>query len=278
MKQYKYSLDSTSKKFICPKCNKGTLVKYVENALGTHLSDLYGRCDRETSCGYHCSPVSEKVTVDNVIEVIEPSFHSGELLEKSFVLGVNNNFIKFLKTIFSEEEVKEIVLKYSISNSKRWDGAATFWQIDNCSRVHAGKILQYNPVTGKRVKDENGKGLIDWAHSVLKRNGTLKEFNLRQCLFGLHLIYETTVKTIALVESEKTAIIMSFKYEMLLPIKELTIIAFPDKSEYNDWLNKAKELNGFGFNIIVNHWLESTNYESGTDIADVFIIEKKKQK
>jgi hypothetical protein len=269
-------------------------VKYIENETGTYLSDQYGRCDRESSCGYHYTTVNEKVIVNQMKELIEPSFHCIELLGKSFVRGDTNNFIQFLKTIFSEEEVKEIVIKYLISNSKRWDGATTFWQIDNCSRIHAGKILQYNPVTGKRVKDENGKGLIDWAHSVLKRNGILKEFNLRQCLFGLHLIYETTVNTIALVESEKTAIIMSvfkpqytwlatgskhgFKYDMLKPIKEFSIIAFPDKSEYNDWNNKAQELNGFGFNIIVNHWLESTNYESGTDIADVFIIEKKKQK
>ena len=47
-----------------------------------------------------------------------------------------------------------------------------------------------------------------------------------------------------------------FKYEMLQPIKDFKIIAFPDKSEYNDWL-------------------EQTTYEDGTDFADVYINENK---
>ncbi|WP_255347637.1 DUF6371 domain-containing protein [Flavobacterium sp. ACAM 123] len=73
---------------------------------------------------------------------------------------------------------------------------------------------------------------------------------MNQCLFGLHLINESNQKTIAVVESEKTAVLISvfkpqytwaatgmkggFKYENLKPIKEFKIIAFPDKSEFND--------------------------------------------
>ena len=67
-----------------------------------------------------------------------------------------------------------------------------------------------------------------------------------------------------------------FKYEMLLPIKQYKIIAFPDKSEYSDWNKKASKLNSFGFDITVNDWLENTSYEVGADFADVLIIEKKK--
>jgi hypothetical protein len=122
----------------------------------------------------------------------------------------------------------------------------------------------------------------------------LNDFVINQCLFGLHLINESNQKTIAVVESEKTAVIMSifkpdyiwvatgmkggFKFETLKPIKDYKIIAFPDKSEYNDWLKKAIELNAVGFKIVVNDWLEQTDYEDGTDFADVFIIEKNKSK
>ena len=67
-----------------------------------------------------------------------------------------------------------------------------------------------------------------------------------------------------------------FKYELLKAIKDYKIIAFPDKSEYNHWLNKATELNAFGFKILVNDWLEQSNYEDGTDLADVYINEIKK--
>lgn len=291
MKQFKYALDKSSKKFVCPKCNKKTFVKYIENETGNYQSEGFGRCDRETNCGYHNTP---KGKLHNWVDIIvkpkpETSFHDLNLVSQSGRNFKQNNFVQFLKTIFTELVVKEAILKYSIGSSKYWKGATIFWQIDNKEKVRHGKIMLYHSETGKRFKDQNGKGYISSVQSVLK----LKDFNLCQCLFGLHLINETTQKTIALVESEKTAIIMSIfkpqytwlatgsksglKYDFLIPIKNYKIIAFPDKSEYNDWSKKASELNKLGFDIIVNDWLEKqNNYENGTDLADVYIGELNK--
>jgi hypothetical protein len=290
MKQYKYSLDKSSKKFVCPKCNKKAFVKFIETETGSYLNDEFGRCDHESSCKYFNTPTGE---LKNTFEVVniptpEPSFHEYSLVSQSGRNYKQNNFVQFLKTLFTEVEVKEAILKYLIGTSKHWNGATTFWQIDNNEKVRHGKIMLFNPETGKRVKHENGNGLINSVRTILKLN----DFNLNQCLFGLHLINETNQKTIALVEGEKTAVLMSvfkpqytwlatggksgLKYEYLKPIKDYKIIAFPDKSEYNDWLNKATELNGFGFKIVVNEWLEQqTNYEAGTDLADVYINEIK---
>lgn len=286
MKQYKYSLDKSSKKFICPKCNKRTFVKYIESETGSYLNSDFGRCDRESNCGYHKTPKSE---IFNSFELKyiappKPSFHSLELLERSVICDSQNNFIQFLKSIFSHEEVLNAELRYFIGTSKHWNGATVFWQIDPKERVHAGKVLQYDVCTGKRQKTKEGKSLINWMHRILK----LENFNLNQCLFGLHLVNESNLKTIAIVESEKSAIIMSifkpnyiwvatgakggFKYDRLLPIKDFKIVAFPDKSEYNDWFNKAIELNKLGFKIVVNDWLEQTDFPDGTDFADVFIF------
>lgn len=290
MKVFKYSLDKSSKKFICPNCQKKTFVKYIETETNNYLSDEYGRCDRENKCGYHNTPKGE---ICNSFEIKhtpppEPSYHTLELLDRSIADYKNNNFVQFLHSIFNEDEVRQAIQKYLIGTSKHWQGATVFWQIDNHERVHAGKILQYNPNTGKRHKTSEGKSLINWVHSVLK----LKPFNLNQCLFGLHLIRDTTKRTIAIVESEKTAVIISifkpqylwlstgmkggFKYEMLKPIKDFKIIAFPDKSEYKDWLNKANDLNKVGFNIDVIDWLENTKYKEGTDLADIYIEQIKK--
>lgn len=292
MKQYKYSLDKSSKKFVCPKCNKRTFVKYVETETGSYLNDEFGRCDRETNCSYHSTPKGE---FNNTFEVKyfappEPSFHDYSLVSQSGRNYKQNNFIQFLTTIFSVDEVKGVILKYLIGTSKIWNGATVFWQIDNSEKVRHGKIMLFNPETGKRQKRVNGKAFISSVRAVLKLN----DFVINQCLFGLHLINESNQKTIAIVESEKTAVIMSifkpnyiwvatgmkggFKFETLKPIKDYKIIAFPDKSEYNDWLKKAIELNGIGFKIVVNDWLEQTDYEDGTDFADVFIIEKIKSK
>ncbi|MEO5776235.1 MAG: DUF6371 domain-containing protein [Flavobacterium sp.] len=285
MKLYKYNLDKSSKKFVCPKCNKRTFVKYIETETGNYLNDEFGRCDRETSCSYHSTVKGE---TNNSFEVkyiapSEPSFHNLELVDKSMNDYLNNNFIQFLKTIFTNEEVKKVTNKYLLGTSKFWNGATVFWQIDDKELVHAGKVLHYVSDTGKRYKTKEGKGLINWVHSILK----LKDFTLHQSLFGLHLINETNQKTVAIVESEKTAVIMSvfkpeyvwlstggkgfLKYNMLLPIKQFKIVAFPDKGEYKDWLNKAVELNKFGFKIDVNDWLENSRYENGIDLADVYI-------
>ena len=55
MKQYKYTLDKSSKKFICPNCNSKSFVLYVDNETQSYLND-FGRCDRETNCGHHKAP------------------------------------------------------------------------------------------------------------------------------------------------------------------------------------------------------------------------------
>jgi hypothetical protein len=292
MKQYKYNLEKGSKKFSCPKCNKKTFVRYIDAETAQYTSEEYGRCDRESNCSYHSYPKGGYTIHYEVKNTPKPiaSFHNYDLVKESARNYKHNNFVQFLKTIFSESELKKVILKYLIGTSKRWNGATIFWQIDNLERVHAGKVILYTLETGKRYKDTNGKGSIDWVHSYLKRNNELHEFNLNQCLFGLHLINETNSKTIALVESEKTAIIMSvfkpeytwlstgskrgLKYSLLSPIKQYRIVAFPDKGEYNDWLKTASDLNGFGFNITVCNWLEQTSYKTGTDLADVYIFEK----
>jgi hypothetical protein len=290
MKQYKYNLDKSSKKFICPKCNKKTFVKYIETETGSYLNDNFGRCDRETNCSYYKTPKGEfKNTFEVVnVPVSEPSFHNYSLVTQSGRNYKQNNFIQFLKTLFSKDEVEKTILKYLIGTSKHWQGATIFWQIDSLNNVRHGKIMLFNSKTGKRIKNSDGKAFINSVRSVLK----LQDFNLCQCLFGLHLINETNDKTIGLVESEKTAVLMSLfkpeyvwlatggkgglKYEFLKPIKDFKVIAFPDKSEYNDWLNKSIELNAVGFKIVVSDYLEQQpDFEVGTDLADIYINEAK---
>ena len=280
-----YILDKSSKKFICPKCQKRTFVKYIETETNNYVNEISGRCDRETNCSYHNKPKGESKNTYEIVFVPKPkpSFHNYDFVNQSKSNYEQNNFVKFLQTIFSDSEVKYVIQKYSIGTSKYWNGATVFWQIDNLQRVRHGKILQYVCYTGKRYKDRNGKPLIQSVRAVMQ----LKNFNLCQCLFGLHLIDNSFCKTIAIVESEKTAIIMSLfkpeyvwlatggkgflKNEMLQQIKEYNIVAFPDKGEYKDWFIKSTELNSIGYKIEVNNWLENSDYEIGTDLADVYI-------
>jgi len=56
--------------------------------------------------------------------------------------------------------------------------------------------MLYSPTTGKRVKEPFNH--ITWVHKALKQ----PDFNLKQCLFGEHLLQDKT-KPVAIVESEK---------------------------------------------------------------------------
>ena len=142
--------------------------------------------------------------------------------------------------------------------------------------------MEYNSENGKRVKDNEGVAKIGFIHKYYK----LDNFELRQCLFGLELVNHNNQK-IAIVESEKTAVIMSIevpefiwmscgsssglKLEYLSIIKNRSIIAFPDKGCYIDWQKKSEVLNNFGFDVMVSDILENTEYDDGIDIADLYI-------
>jgi hypothetical protein len=305
MSKYRYTLEQykgMSTRYRCPICQQKnkTFSLYIDSVTGEHIHNTVGRCDRESSCGYHYTP--KQYFQDN--KILFDKSHTNIYTSKPFKNQTNftshisieifkaslcsaafetNHFVKFLIKMFGDIVVSKLISNYFIATSKYWKGATVFWQIDANGKVRTGKIMLYNPATGKRVKKPHN--YIHWAHKALEQ----PLFELKQCLFGEHLIIDKT-KPIALVESEKTAIIMSvfkpeyswlatgsksgFKYEFLEPIKEFKIVAFPDKSEYNDWLHKATELNGFGFKIAVNDWLEKQNkYEAGTDLADVYINE-----
>ena len=121
-------------------------------------------------------------------------------------------------------------------------------------------------------------------HKKLK----LDNFVLQQCLFGLHIIYDITKDNIiCIVESEKTAIIMSivlpnflwlatgsktgFKKEVLQAIKKYNIIANPDKSEYSLWKEKAILINKERFTVQCSSLLESLDFDDGGDLVNYLI-------
>lgn len=74
--------------------------------------------------------------------------------------------------------------RYKVGTSKYWDGATVFWQTDNQNKVRTGKIMLYNPETGKRIKEPYNH--VTWVHSVLHKG----DYNLKQCFFGEHLLPE----------------------------------------------------------------------------------------
>src|SRR5690606_29451099 len=79
---------------------------------------------------------------------------------------------------------------------------------DDQGNTRTGKIMLYDPETGKRVKEPFNH--FQWAHTLLKKHRKAENFSLEQCLFGLHLTQGAD--RVAVVESEKTAIVASVSY------------------------------------------------------------------
>ena len=302
MNKYRYILDPSSRKHKCPNCSKISLVIFIDSDTGEAMEN-YGRCDRETKCGFFYHPskdgfqnrTNSEISNDAFIE-ISPSFHKNDLVD--LMMCNDNNFLKYLRFLFGNTITNSIQKKYKIGTLPEFNNGTIFWQIDERKKVRAGKIIQYLE-TGKRTKN------ITWMHQFLKMKKEISEYNLSQCLFGLHLIKDDKKSIIALVESEKTACIMSvifpdflwlacgakgeFKWKKLEPIKHRKIIAYPDcetqkngLTTYEVWKQKAIEFNRNGYEITVSDLLEKETTEEqktkGIDIADFFMREFLKSK
>ncbi|NRD19512.1 hypothetical protein HNV08_05595 [Winogradskyella eckloniae] len=280
---YKYTLDKSSKKFQCPSCLKKSFVRYVDVETLEYLESTIGRCDRESKCQYHKYPSGNKTitNINNLILASEASSHPDKVIGCFGRNYTNNNFIKYLQQHFCNTDIKNVIRKYFIGTSSHWNGATIFWQVDEQMNICAGKVMLYDKNSGSRVKKPYPH--INWMHRVLQIDG----FVLQQCLFGIHNLCDYDKgSTVCIVESEKTAIIMSvlfpaylwlatgsksnLKEELLKPLKGYNIIVFPDKTEFIDWNTKVIQLKNKGFNISCSDFLEDKSIEEGSDLVDMF--------
>ena len=98
---------------------------------------------------------------------------------------------------------------YHIGTAK--NSETIFPQIDIQGRCRTAKIMAYDE-NGHRIKDKMDR--IDWLHARIMKKKGLKpsDWNLKQCLFGEHLLSSRSNEAVCLVESEKTAIICALVY------------------------------------------------------------------
>ena len=157
MTQYKYHLDKTSKKFNCPQCNKKRFVKYVETETNNYAESQYGRCDRETNCGYSLYPSNNSVvSYDYLITPpAKPSYIEKETLQKTLIKYDINPLVNYLYGDYRKDEVKNTIEKYNLGTAEIFNGATIFWQKDDTGNIRTGKIMAYDASTGKRLKMVN---------------------------------------------------------------------------------------------------------------------------
>ena len=212
MKQFKFSLEKyhgISSRHICPHCGKKEFVRYVNNETEEYLEEYVGKCNRIEKCGYHYTPKQyfddkgEKVqffTRKNVHVEKKSTYYYNEKLVLDSLHSDNkkSNLYQFLIQYFHEEKVKNTLKKYLVGVSNFWQDAVIFWQIDRDFKVRSGKVMQYDLISGKRDKTK-----FYW----IKKDDSDKE--MRQVFFGLHLLELFKNYKIGIVESEKTALMLS---------------------------------------------------------------------
>ncbi len=307
MSQHRFELEKykgMSTRHTCPECGeKRCFVRYIDTEGSIDFPDHVGRCNREDKCGYHFTPKQyfeqnperrEKATESSRPAAPPPppkptSYIDSDMLSKTLKGYENNNFAKFLSSHLGEEAMQNLCSRYLLGSSKYWSGATVFWQIDIEGKVRTGKIMLYDPKSGRRVKDPHPH--ITWVHSALKE----ENFNLKQCFFGEHLLTLETEKTVAIVESEKSAMIAAhylpsmlwlatggkngcLNRENIIKLRGRKVILFPDLGATEEWRSKADLFEESDVAVRLFDYLDKRATDAqrneGYDIAD-FLLESK---
>ena len=297
-KQYRYTLQKCSTgrpKLICPNCGHKTFVPYIDTESGTQVHETCGRCDRENSCAYHLTPREyfansgkapdkqyyfPKKELAASSAPFSFSTMNRNIVDESMQDIAGNNFALYLFEKYQSCDVVEALRKYKVGTHNYWPSATIFWQIDTKQRVRTGKIMLYNYKTGHRVKEPQAR--IIWVHSLKP----FENYHLKQCLFGSHLITEST-KRVMVVEAEKTAVIASMFFpdevwvatgglgnlraETCEVLAGKQVVLFPDLGAEEKWAEKASTIPALK-NCTISTWLtrNATPWQRnhGCDLAD----------
>lgn len=297
---YKYILEKYSgskSRFVCPNCKKREYTRFINTETREYLSYGFGRCNRIIKCGYFKYPTQgSNLNYENNKVFVEPKIEylNKEILKTFEFTNSDNSLGLFFEFLFSKIEIDTLFKLYMVRTEKNKYGFLTIFPlIDQDFNLRSLKKMKFNPYDGKRDKK-----FFQWYNPDKK--------DLRQCLFGLHLINHPEFKKskIIIVESEKTTLLgmlyfknkylflatgglMNLTKEKLKPLENREVILIPDlspidakNSAFDYWKTKSekfsKEINCL---ISISNLLEenATEREKNLqlDLGD-FIIENLK--
>lgn len=237
---------------------------------------------------------------------VPPVFVSAEQIAAAESRSCETSLFAFLCQYFDPDDISRVFALYHVGASKyinpQGGRAVTFPYINTTGQCVDVKIMAINPTTGSRKTA---------APLYVKRDGeptgecyylgTIGKSDRRApwCNFGDHLLQLNPNTPVAIVESEKTALICSLVYpnfvwlaigsknnlnhNRLNPCRHRKITIFPDRDGYNDkprkdgkgfekgWRTIAKELIYQGFVISVDTTTERHPGATNDDIADIVL-------
>lgn len=235
---------------------------------------------------------------------------------KAYRADDNDTFVRWIQSLpwdnSQRERIDKVLGAYGVGHSHfstKWNGQreehdfTVFWQCDEQARLHNGHFMKYypegHPKYGKRMK-EKGQYNTTWLHARMKyaKNNPFDEDKeaASYCLFGQHLMAAAPDAIINIVESEKTAIVMSIAYggmrmnlwmacygignltnanKLLTPLIDQgkRIVLYPDHDGVERWQEAAKLINYPRLTLNTKPVTEWWTPEDGekADIADIVI-------
>lgn len=281
-KKRKLSLSNYKGKYLqCPNCGKPRLKPYSYED-GRIESEILGRCQREVNCGYHLKPseyFKDKGGFENAVKFLPPVQKKMYILDKLVVEKFTKTYKQSTLFQFLQQtgiDFSPVFEKYKMGATKV--GATVFFQFDG-SVFRTGKLIKYLE-NGHR--DKSVRPPVLWLHN---KTGDFDENKqeVRQCLFGRHLIDESNVTCI--VESEKTALLCAGLFPRAvwmatggrtqlsgLALAELSrkkVLLFPDSDSVLYWQEKTRT---FGNCEVIDTTEFNRDKKQGADIAD-YILE-----
>lgn len=288
-----YNLDTRKKYNLCPICS------HTRSITGQKKKCLITNWERGFATCQHCTKViqlhkyigTKNITPYYIPEPKKPkqkgSIHSmdffGEVVSRS--ITDITNFSKYLERFYTRKQIFEAEQKYLIfSANDFYQKSICYPYINEKEEVTGIKVMAYDE-EGKRRRNKAGSGIVNWMHSIRNVENWTSDF----CLFGLHQINERSNKAVHIVESEKTAFVMSIAQpefiwlatggltmlnkRKLEPLKDKKIILHPDRGKaFLIWSKCAEEWKEYS--IVVSRITEdNSQIPDNGDLADYCLQE-----
>jgi hypothetical protein len=186
-----------------------------------------------------------------------------------------------------------------LGTANYWRGSTVFWQIDASGKIRDGKIMQYQMKTHEqssigincgRVKTNIPP--IKWVNKLMQ----VQDFKLVQCFFGEHLLSLFPNRKVAVVESEKSALIGSAYHpdfvwlacggadglgdRKVRALRGRNVILWPDLGKFELWEQKGKRMKRMlpdtcvRTSNLLDRIATEKDRQNGFDIADFLIRQK----
>ena len=229
--RFKYKLDLSSNKFLCPSCGKKRFVRYIDTTNNQFLEGDFGRCDREVDCGYFRKP-KDKLKIRTYLQKFKQSnkiyldtdtymnFHVnkyGVFSQSDFGRYLFNTAYNYFESTNKKTQYifHELGLTYNKYRLGIFGDYTLFPMIDSKKRLHYVQA---------KVFDFKGHSIHKHTTSFAKMinvepDGYADQDYKIGSLFGEHLLNKTKQSKrdfiIVVVEAPKTALLLDLIFNLL---------------------------------------------------------------